>query len=300
MMNRISAFVAPLLCLLAASPVASGPLAKEIEVNGVRLPIIEQGAGEPIVFVHGAFSDLRAWEPIREEISKRYRFISYTQRYLGIGPWPDAGKNFSVATDAADLVKLIASLDAGGVHLVGLSWGGAIAAAAALNDPSLVRTLTLHEPALPSVLSPDSEEGKAASEDRKRFVGPNIAAAAKAGNHVQAVQLFWEGVMQLGPGGFDRLPQPVKTMVLDNARTIPLLLGSSPAPITCDMLKTLKIPTLITHGEQTQAYYKLVNQGVSKCIPGARQTGFPNLVHDAPIRDPETFATALFEFLARK
>jgi pimeloyl-ACP methyl ester carboxylesterase len=34
-------------------------LAKEIEVNGVRLSYVEQGFGEPIVFVHGAFSDLR-------------------------------------------------------------------------------------------------------------------------------------------------------------------------------------------------------------------------------------------------
>ncbi len=28
--------------------------AKEVEVNGVRLHYVEQGSGEPIVFVHGA------------------------------------------------------------------------------------------------------------------------------------------------------------------------------------------------------------------------------------------------------
>ena len=48
------------------SSAMSGPLAKEIEVNGVRLPDVEQGSGESIVFVHGVFSDLRIWEPVRE------------------------------------------------------------------------------------------------------------------------------------------------------------------------------------------------------------------------------------------
>ena len=54
-------------------------MAKEVQVSGARLQYIEQGSGEPIVFVHGAPLDLRSWEPVREEIAKRYRFIAYTQ-----------------------------------------------------------------------------------------------------------------------------------------------------------------------------------------------------------------------------
>ena len=55
----------------------------EAEINGVRLPYVEQGAGEPMVFVHGFVSDLRIWQPIKDEIAKKYRFIAYTQRYFG-------------------------------------------------------------------------------------------------------------------------------------------------------------------------------------------------------------------------
>jgi pimeloyl-ACP methyl ester carboxylesterase len=180
--------------------------------------------------VHGAFSDLRVWEPIREEVAKRYRFIAYTQRYFGTGPWPDDGKNFSVATDADHLAKFITALNVGPVHLVSRSRGGGVATAAALKNPSLVRSLTLHEPALLSVLPAQSEEGKAAREDRKKFVSPVVATAAKAGDSVQALRLFFEGVYQLGPGGFDGLPQPSRTMLLDNARTAPLLFGTPPPP----------------------------------------------------------------------
>src|SRR5262245_37908796 len=57
--------------------------------------------------VRGAPSDLRAWEPVRDEIAKRYWFVAYTQRYFGSAPWPDDGRNFSVKTLAEDLAKFI-------------------------------------------------------------------------------------------------------------------------------------------------------------------------------------------------
>src|SRR5262245_37458925 len=142
-MKHLSAFAPYLLCLLIPSQATSGPIAKEVEVNGVRLPYVEQGTGEAIVFVHGVLSDLRSWEPVRERISGEYRYIAYTQRYFGTGPWRDEGQNFSVATHADDLVRFIASLDTGPVHLVGWSYGGQVATAATLKDPSLVRSLIL-------------------------------------------------------------------------------------------------------------------------------------------------------------
>jgi pimeloyl-ACP methyl ester carboxylesterase len=297
-MVRLSVLASLLLSLVILSSTTSAPLAKDIEVNGVRLSYVEQGSGEPIVLVHGAFSDIRVWEPLREAIAKRYRFIAYTQRYFGTGPWPDEGKSFNVESHSDDLVQLITALNAGAVHLVGRSYGGGIAMAAALKAPTLVRTVTMHEPALLSVLPPDGPEGKAAREDRAKFNAAAIAAN-KAGDPVRTTRLFVEGVYQLGPGGFDRLPASFQAMALDNARTTPLLFGA-PSAITCDALKTFSRPTLVTHGEKTHAYYKLINEGVSKCVPGAQQVGFPNLVHNAPSADPVAFTAALFEFLAKR
>jgi pimeloyl-ACP methyl ester carboxylesterase len=74
-----------------------------------------------MVFVHGAPSDLSHWEPVREGIASKYRFLAYTQRYFGTAPWPDDGKNFSIQTLADDLTKFITSLNAGPVHLVSLT-----------------------------------------------------------------------------------------------------------------------------------------------------------------------------------
>jgi pimeloyl-ACP methyl ester carboxylesterase len=273
--------------------------AKEVKLNGVRLQYIEQGSGEPIVFVHGAPHDLRAWEPVREAIAKRYRFIAYTQRYFGTKPWPDEGKNFSIATHADDLAKFITSLNAGPVHLVGWSHGGLVAVTAALSDPSLVRSLILYEAIIMSALPAESPEGKIAREDRAKMAGPYIAMA-KAGDFTKAAKLVQDAVYQLSPGEFDSLPEDWQMVLLDNARVVPLLLAAPPPPaITCDMLKDFTRPTLVMRGEKTLKWYALISEAITKCVPGARKVILQNVNHDGPVRDPSAFSAAVFEFLSR-
>src|SRR5262245_19813659 len=117
-MARLPPLVLALMCATIPCAAVSGPAVKEAEIHGVRLSYVEQGSGEPIVFVHGAFSDLRVWEPIREDVAKRYRFIAYTQRYHGVGAWNDDGKNYNTAIHVDELAKFNTKLNAGPVDLV--------------------------------------------------------------------------------------------------------------------------------------------------------------------------------------
>jgi pimeloyl-ACP methyl ester carboxylesterase len=281
--------------------VPRGQAAKEVEINGVRLQYIEQGSGEPIVFVHGAPHDLRAWEPVREAIAKRYRFIAYTQRYFGTKPWPDEGKNYSIATHADDLAKFITSLNAGPVHLVGWSHGGVVAATAAISDPSLVRSLILYEAGVLSVLPAESPEGKIVREDRARMFGPVVAAASETGDFIKAAKLLQEVVFQLRPGEFNSLPEDLQTVLLDNARVVPLMFAAPPpSAITCDILKDFTRPTLVMRGEKSRAYFTLISEAITKCVPGARQVILQNVNHDAPWRDPAAFTAAILDFLSKR
>jgi pimeloyl-ACP methyl ester carboxylesterase len=237
---------------------------------------------------------------VREAIAKRYRFIAYTQRCFGTKPWPDEGKNFSIATHADDLAKFINALNARPVHLVGWSHGGLVAVTAALSDPSLIRSLILYEASVISVLPPESSEGKIAREDRAKMIGPSVAVA-KAGDFTKAAKLLQEAAFQLRPGEFDSLPEDLQTVLLDNARLVPLLLAAPPPPvITCDMLKDFTRPTLVMRGEKTQAFYALISEAITKCVPGAQQVILQNVNHDGPVRDPVAFTGAVFEFLWRR
>jgi pimeloyl-ACP methyl ester carboxylesterase len=135
---------------------------RHAHVNGVPLSYVDEGTGDPILFVHGGISDLRAWDNIRKRIAAQCRFIAYNQRYFGTAPWPDDGRKFSAATHADDLAQFMAGLNAGPVHVVGWSYGGVITAITAVTNPSLFRSLILYEASLMTVMPADSAEGKAA------------------------------------------------------------------------------------------------------------------------------------------
>jgi pimeloyl-ACP methyl ester carboxylesterase len=283
----------------------SAPRTAVVEVNGVFLSNVEQGAGQPVVFVHGALSDLRVWQPVREQLARRaeiasgFRLIAYTQRYYGTRAWNDDGARFSVATHADDLARLVAALAAGPVHLVGSSYGGLVAVSAAVKNPALVRSLVLYEPALGSVLPEDSEDGRAARADRAAFIAP-VIAAIRAGDNIRAARLMYEAVNQLPPGGFDCEPYAVQARVLDNARNLPLLFAAlASSDMTCDRLRDFAAPTLVMRGERSQPYYVLITEAVARCLPQARRVVLKDANHGAPHRDPAAFAAAIVEFLSK-
>src|SRR5262245_32731536 len=192
----LTAIVPLLVFFVVPGTTTSATGGNDVEVNGVVLPYEEEGSGDAIVFIHGGLSGPAVFAPVKAATAQKYRSISYTQRYYGNAPWADDGKHFSMATHADDLAKFIGSLNAGPVHLVGWSYGGAVATIAALKNPSLVRSIVLYEPSLVSVLPAESPEGKAAREDGAKIFGPS-RAAAQAGDAAQAAKLLYEGIYQL-------------------------------------------------------------------------------------------------------
>jgi pimeloyl-ACP methyl ester carboxylesterase len=270
---------------------------RQLHVNGVDLSYLEEGRGTPVVFVHGAACDLRYWEPQRAAFAREYRFIAYSHRYHGTGPWPDDGKLYFAETHAADLAAFISGLKAGPVHLVGLSYGGLVAAMAAIKEPGLVRTLTLAEPSLFSVL--------AEAADGKQFLGQwnkdaePMVAAIKAGDYAGATRHLTALVTGGRPEDFDRMPAPLRELLLDNARTLPLLLAGQPPNVTCERLRGIKAPTLVVRGERTPPIFSRTNEEVGKCIAGSRLVTIPNASHPMSYDNPVAFNDAVLAFLAK-
>jgi pimeloyl-ACP methyl ester carboxylesterase len=272
---------------------------RQVLVNGVDLTYLDQGTGAPVVFVHGSFSDLRFWEPQRQAIAQQYRFIALTQRYFGTTPWPDDGRHYADTTHAADLAAFLRQINAGPVHLVGISYGGVVATLVALEHSDLLRSLTVLEPGLVSLLA-DVPEAKPEIEERRKAFQP-IATAAKTGETVQATKLLFEWVNNEGAGAFDKQPETVRQMFLDNARTVPLALSTPRAPaVTCATLGGVKAPTLVAGGERTRRYYSLINAALVRCIPGSRLVTIPKATHPMSIQNPAAFNEVLLQFLAQR
>jgi pimeloyl-ACP methyl ester carboxylesterase len=269
----------------------------EMRVNGVELCYIDQGAGAPVVFVHGAWMDLRYWEPQREAVAKKYRFISYTLRYHRTSPWPDHGKHYSTATHLADLTAFIRQLDAGPVHLVGLSMGGRLATLVALEHPDLLRSLTVLEPPLHDLLDDLPEAEPVRDEWKKAFEA--LRMVAQTGDSIRATKLFFELVNNEGPGAVDTQPEPLREIVLDNARTVPLALSARPPAFSCATLRGIRLPTLVVSGEQSPRSLILIDKIIAECINGSRLAVIPEAAHLMSYQNPAAFNCALLDFLAR-
>lgn len=135
--------------------------------GAVPLHVVEQGTGEPVVFVHGAASSHRIWRSIMEELAAvGHRAVAYDLRGHGRSA-PGAGGGLVEHT--RDLSGILDDLEPARAHVVAQDEGGAIALEVALTDPRRVRSLSLAG-ALRSQLS---DRGRGPFDLlRDRLVGP--------------------------------------------------------------------------------------------------------------------------------
>ena len=276
---------------------AASPKPRQLEANGTDLTFVDQGKGAPIVFVHGAVGDLRFWEPQRAAFAKNHRYVAYTLRYHGTGAWPDAGKQYGTDVHSADLAAFISALKAGPVHLVGLSYGGLLAALVATRDPSLVRSLTLAEPALFELLA-DRPEDKQVLDVWAKAIGP-MMEPLKAGDSVTATKRLVGVVNGSFGGDFDSLPADLRQILLDNARTLPLLFASPSKPVPCDTLRALKVPTLLIHGEHTPVFFSRITEAVGRCVTSSQKVVIPKASHTMSAQNPAAFNSAVLAFVEK-
>jgi pimeloyl-ACP methyl ester carboxylesterase len=282
------------LCQNIAPSAAAEPLVKRANVDGITLPYIDHGQGVPVVFVHGEFSDLRAWERQRESVAGRYRFVSYTQRYFGSGDWPDAGESYSFATHVADLEGFVRQLKAGPVYLVGISYGAAVAIGVALSNPELVRGVWAHEPAIGQALA-TGEARSSLEQEQKGLAGATYAA--EAGKVDAAVRLYSDWTNRR-IGGFHELAVNRREMHMANSRTAPLHLSARSTPaISCADLGRLQPPLVLGTGDATRPYFRLLAETAQRCVPGSQLVVLPRARHDAPNEKPALFTEELMRFL---
>ena len=191
------------LLLASGGSLAEPPALKTAKANGTELAYIEQGKGAPVVFVHGANVDYRYWEPQREAIAERYHFIAYSLRYHEPNRWQDNGEHYSVQTHVADLVAFIQSLNVGPVHLIGLSYGGAVAANLALDHPELVKTLTLADGSVVSLIA-DLPEARPVLDQRSKVIA-EAKEVIKTRGPREGLKVFMDWVLD-AKGAYDNDP----------------------------------------------------------------------------------------------
>jgi pimeloyl-ACP methyl ester carboxylesterase len=250
----------------------------------------ERGAGEAVCLVHaGIFS---AWfAPLfHQPALDGFRVIRPIRPGYGNSPAPP--EPASIAAHAHRCGELLRGLGVTRAHWVGHSSSCCIGLQLALDDPDLVASLILFEPAKPS--GPQREA--AASS----YVGPALAAAAH-GDTARAFEVFTRGV------GGDRYQQVLRARLGDDGLAeaeresayfftdeMPALAAWTFGPAEASRVTA---PALLLCGAESRPWFHENVTILAEMLPHARTQTLPELGHLAPLTHPAELAAAIGDFV---
>lgn len=260
-----------------------------VDIDGYSLDFVRQGAGQPLILVHGTVSDARTWQKHVEILSASFDVIAPSLRYFGSQPWPDDGKEFGTARHATDLLKLVEACDLEDVICVGWSYGGNVALHAGLLDPRPFKKLFLYEPAAASLLN-DKTKLQLATADRIEMFS-RTAKLLETDNPKAVVETFLDDAAGM-KGSYKSMPDYARRTSRDNAQMLNLLLTMVPADLSTD---SFLIPTLVACGEDTREFYRITAEGLQQQCSSINVKWIPSANHLWPITSLELFCDELLE-----
>ena len=120
-------------------------IAKSIDAGGIATNYHDLGGGFPTVLIHGSGPGVSAWANWRlvlPELSCHFRVIAPDMAGFGFSQRP-AEAGYGPNLWVGQLIGLLDALGLPQVNLVGNSFGGAIALAAAIRHPGRIRRMVL-------------------------------------------------------------------------------------------------------------------------------------------------------------
>lgn len=264
------------------------------QIGGSELEYEVRGAGEPVVLVHGshiadAFAPLLG-EPV---LTERYQLILYHRRGFAGSTHPDG--LLSIAQQAADCRAVMRHLGVPCAHIVGHSYGGAIALQLALDAPEAVHSLALLEPVL--LMVPSAQQFMDA-------MGP-VLQMYEAGNKTGAVDGFLHAVVgpeyrsvldRVLPGAFAQAAADADTFF---RMELPALQQWSFTPADAGRIPQ---PVLAVLGADSHTLWPGWVEGhhlVQAWLPQAEAFVLAGTTHGLQLIDPKGMAAGLAGFFAR-
>lgn len=253
----------------------------------------EAGAGPAVVCLHSNASHGGQWRSLMARLATQHRVLAPDSYGSGSSPdWP-SDRTISLADEVAFLEPVFAGIEHP-FHLVGHSYGAAVALRAAVQHPERVRALVLYEPTLFALIE---AEGPAPNEaDGIRNAVAAAAAALDAGDKSLAAQCFIDYWM--GAGSWDATPperQPAIANSTVNVRRWGHALMTEPTPLAA--FASLHLPVLLMTGGRSPASAHGVARRLMGVLPQVEHRVFDKLGHMGPITHPEPVNEAIEAFL---
>ena len=253
----------------------------------------ETGTGVSVVCLHSSGSSSSQWRLLMDQLGGRYHVLAADLYSYGRSPlWPGVAR-FCLA-DEVSLLENVFQAAGEPFHLIGHSYGGAVALKAALTFPTRVRSLVLFEPTLFKLLMAEDAQQPAAREIAD--VRSETTAAVLRGEMERAAEHFIDYWM--GAGMWAQTPEPRRTAA---ARAAPKITAEFQAvfedPVLLSEFSALEVPTLLMVGTESPAASRGVVRLLAHALPQAKTLELGGLGHMGPVSHVDTINAAIEDHL---
>ncbi len=260
----------------------------QFSIGPHSLQVRQQGAGTPVLFVHGFPLDHQMWNEQFSVLGRSFRLIAPDLR--GFGGSSIASGTVRMEDYADDLANL---LDAMAIRepivICALSMGGYIAFQFALKYRAKLRGLVLCD-TRSAADKPEAAAGRLKTADQVLAEGPTALADG------MIPKLF-------GPAALKDQPEIVaqtRQIILKTSREgiAAALRGMAERPDVTSALPNLDVPALLICGSEDVITPAKEMATVAAALPNARFVEIQGAGHMSPLEAPAEVNLALTEFLA--
>jgi 3-oxoadipate enol-lactonase len=280
-------------------PAGDADKLRYVVVNGVRIAYRVEGAGVPVIFVHGEGYSHELWTRQLEPFARTYQVISYDRRGHGQSEAPFTG--YSPIANAEDLNALLAHFGIRDAHFVVNSRGGEVISQFLRLYPQKVRSIVFADAAI--ALTTLSPVFKAVIDRRLNEPVPTLETALTW--REQAKKSSFTKVAQASPETraiLDRMVDQYSPRVAMNPQKSDSTTAMDIGPWNLEDfpdMKTLYHPMLLVVGELTDDLFISAAKEAQKLWPNAAYHMIPKTDHLLVLEAPDEFNRLALDFLAK-
>lgn len=259
---------------------------EQLDVDGLQIAYERVGDGPPLVLLHGYVGDGRTtWRRQIEGLSDEFTVVAWDAP--GAGRSSDPPESFGMADYADCLAGFVQGLGLSQrPHVVGLSFGGALALEFYRRHPEIPRTLVLASAYAGwkgSLPAPVAEQRlrqalELANLRPADLVGALLPTMFSESTPVEVVDEFRATMLEFHPAGF-------RAMARASAEDL------------SDVLPNIDVPTLLVYGDKDVRAPLSVAKALHAAIPGSTLVVLPGAGHACNVEAPEKFNSEVRKFL---
>ena len=257
-----------------------------IEIEGACIHVYESGHGDPVVMLHSSASSGGQWRPVADLLENAHVM---SPDLFGCGKsenWP--GTRPYTLSDEARIVECLAKQARRPMHVVGHSYGGAVALRFALSHPEQVASLTLIEPVAFHLLNQRGYFDRTLYGEIS-IVADAVSEAIIKGDYESGMSCFvdyWNG-----ESAWSRFSDSRRRQLSGLASCVARQFwAATNEQASLDDFRKIHAPTLVVSGGRSPSPVRWIAQLIAGTVPHARLQSYRSAGHMLPITHPGTVA----------